>query len=292
MLSLTKAPSGAGHVGTSVYFSKWIHYGVVSAMIRSGSTAPGVVSSFQLQGDDGSSIDMDWVGASSDRVQANYYTRNQVDLSRAAAPVLTTDPTSSFIEYKIVWLPDSLTWYANGLAVRTIRRQDTWAEGEQAFNFPSSPARLSFAIWDASTAADPARTQQWAGVLQPNDESRFTMAIESVSVQCYADVVAEARRPPHRNEDAQLAASAQRLVDAAPSAAAPTSDLGSFGLASKAATGDASTGTAAPAAPHLDSDVSRWLAGMQLSGGSRRPAGFGAVGVALATGYLAAVGLQ
>ncbi|KAJ2717276.1 putative glycosidase CRH2 [Coemansia spiralis] len=290
-LSLEKPANGTGYVGTTVYFSRWIHYGVVSAMIRSGSTAPGVVSSFQLQSADGSSIDMDWVGASSDRVQANYYTRNQIDLARAAAPVLAANPTSSFIEYKIVWLPDALTWYANGLAVRTVRRQDTWSEGEQAFNFPSSPARLSFAIWDASTAADPGRMQQWAGARRPGDETRFTMAIESVSVQCYANLVADAHRPPHRGEDAPPAASAQRLADTAPSTSAPTSDLGSFGLTSKEAAGDASAGTAAPASPQLGDDVSKWLASMQLSHGSRRPAGVGAVGAALVAGSLAAVGL-
>ncbi|KAJ1735266.1 (ABC) transporter [Coemansia biformis] len=259
LLSLVKSANSTGYVGTTVYFTRWIHYGVVSAMIRSGSTAPGVISSFQLQSADGSSIDMDWVGASSNRVQANFYTRNQLDLAQAAAPVLAASPASSFIEYKIAWLPDSLTWYANGLAVRTVRRQDTWAEGEQRFNFPSSPARLSFAIWDASVSTDPGRMQKWAGAMQAG-ESSFTMAVESVSVQCYADTAAEAGHPPHGGGVAWPTASGQRSGEAAPPAVTHGSELGNFGLVSKAFDADAGTSGAANAVPPPDDDVSKWLA--------------------------------
>ncbi|KAJ2793254.1 putative glycosidase CRH2, partial [Coemansia guatemalensis] len=212
VLSLVKTSSG-GYEGSTVYFTKWVHYGTISAVIRSGSTSPGVVSSFQLQSDDGSSIDMDWVGVSSNRVQANFYTRNQIELSQAAAPILATDPTASSIEYKIVWLPDSLTWYANGLAVRTVNRQNTWAEGEQRFNYPDQPARLSFSIWDSSASANPALTQDWAGVMK-TDESEFSMTIESVSVECYSNSTSHSSSSTSANPSAD---SEPRLSDSGPS---------------------------------------------------------------------------
>ncbi|KAJ2864878.1 putative glycosidase CRH2, partial [Coemansia asiatica] len=172
VLSLKQSSSSAGtFAGATAYFTRWIHYGTVTARIKSGSTAAGVISSLQLQDDAGSSIDFDWVGLSSNRAQANFYTDNQVQLSQASAPVLSVDPTKSFVEYRIVWLPDSLTWYANGFAVRTVRREETWAEGEQKFHYPDKPARLSFSIWQSSTSINPAMTEQWAGSFgsQPAD---------------------------------------------------------------------------------------------------------------------------
>ncbi|KAJ2779065.1 (ABC) transporter [Coemansia javaensis] len=268
-LTLAQAASGSGYEGATVYFTRWIHYGAVSAVIRSGSTAPGVVSSFQLQSDDGSSIDMDWVGASSNRVQANFYVRHQLDPLQASAPILATDPTASFVEYKIVWLPDSLTWYANGLAVRTVHRQDTWAEGERRFSFPDRPARLSFSIWDAAESADPGLTQRWAGSIQGNGSS-FTMAVESVSIQCHADFVAGDHRAPHGDRVASSTSSGLRSADSPLPVSTSGSDLGNFGFAPGAAAGAAGKGAATPGPGPPDDDLSRWLASVYTSSEARR----------------------
>ncbi|KAJ2320152.1 putative glycosidase CRH2 [Coemansia sp. RSA 2704] len=275
VLSLVK--SGSGYEGSTVYSSRWIQYGTVSASVRSGSTAPGVVSSIQLQSEDGSSIDLDWVGASSNRVQANYYTYNQMDLSSAVAPILTTNPASSFIEYKIVWLPDSLTWYANGLAVRTVNRRDTWSEGDQRYNFPSNPARLSFAIWDSSTSANSALTQEWAGTLQ-SDEPEFTMTVASVSVECYTNSTSQNAHSPNSDETAS-SMMAMRESDPNASRSASKDDLSDFGLDSMA-TKTSSTHSSSPTQDDGGDDLSKWLAGI-TSAAPRRQDHLG-IGVILA----------
>ncbi|KAJ2078039.1 putative glycosidase CRH2 [Coemansia sp. RSA 988] len=263
VLSLAKASNG-GYEGSTVYFTKWIHYGTITAVVRSGSTSPGVISSFQLQSDDGSSIDMDWVGASSNRVQANFYTGSQLELSQAVASILSVDPTSSSIEYKIVWLPDSLTWYANGLAVRTVNRQSTWAEGEQRFNYPDQPARLSFSIWDSSASVNPALTQEWAGVMK-TDGSEFSMAVESVSVDCYSNTTSHSSLPPSGNPSAD---SEPRLSVSGPSAPAEKNDLSNFGLDpyNSETTSEFSTVTSSS---ESEDDLSKWLAGINTSSASR-----------------------
>ncbi|PIA17583.1 concanavalin A-like lectin/glucanase [Coemansia reversa NRRL 1564] len=263
VLSLVKA-SNSGYEGSTVYFTKWIHYGTVTAVLRSGSTSPGIVSSFQLQSDDGSSIDMDWVGASSNRVQANFYTSNQIELSQAAAPILTTDPTASSIEYKIVWLPDSLTWYANGLAVRTVNRQNTWAEGEQRFNYPDQPARLSFSIWDASASTNPALTQKWAGVMR-TDKSEFSMTIESVSVECYSNTTSHSSSPPSAKASAD---SEPRLSDLGPSGSTEKNDLSNFGLEPDNSVSKSESSDVTSISESGD-DLSKWLAGINTSSAPR-----------------------
>ncbi|KAJ2738061.1 putative glycosidase CRH2 [Coemansia sp. Cherry 401B] len=237
----------------------------------------GVVSSIQLQSEDGSSIDLDWVGASSNRVQANYYTYNQMDLSSAVAPILTTNPASSFIEYKIVWLPDSLTWYANGLAVRTVNRRDTWSEGDQRYNFPSNPARLSFAIWDSSTSANSALTQEWAGTLQ-SDEPEFTMTVASVSVECYTNSTSQNAHSPNSDETAS-SMMAMRESDPNASRSASKDDLSDFGLDSMA-TKTSSTHSSSPTQDDGGDDLSKWLAGI-TSAAPRRQDHLG-IGVILA----------
>ncbi|KAJ2374539.1 putative glycosidase CRH2 [Coemansia sp. RSA 2607] len=275
VLSLKRSGTGsaATYVGTTVYFTKWIQYGTVTARIQSGSTASGVVSSLQLQDDSGSSIDLDWVGLSSNRLQANYYTNNQLQLSQVAAPVLSVDPTSAFVEYKIVWLPDSLTWYANGFAVRTVKRQETWVEGEQRFNYPNKSARLSFSIWDSSKSINPELTQKWAGSLQPQSSAAsFEMLVKSVTVQCYSNSTSTANTAHSANTlDVDSSTTDQRQEQDKQQASLPGStksaidvDMSNFGLSSigdKESSSNELSSSLAPSDAPTD-DLSKWLAGL------------------------------
>ncbi|KAJ2200327.1 putative glycosidase CRH2 [Coemansia sp. RSA 522] len=234
--------------------------------------------------DDGSSIDLDWVGASSNRVQANYYTNGQIDLSKAAAPILTADPTSSFIVYKIVWLPDSLTWYANGLAVRTVNRRDTWAEGEQRFDYPDKPARLSFAIWDASSSANSALTQEWAGSMQTN-ESKFSMAIKSVTVQCYSNTTLQ---NAHGSTDSNASSAAeQQESDAEPSESVSRENLSDFGLDREESKTTTTLSSSTSSMNGNEDDLSKWLANFTTSAASRQLNSFGAISSLLIAAGLA-----
>ncbi|KAJ1812049.1 putative glycosidase CRH2 [Coemansia sp. RSA 2598] len=274
VLSLKQSSgSDAGSfAGATAYFTRWIHYGTVTARIKSGSTADGVISSLQLQDDAGSSIDLDWVGISSNRAQANYYTNSQMQLSQAAAPVLPVDPTKSFVEYKIVWLPDSLTWYANGFAVRTVRREETWAEGEQKFHYPDKPARLSFSIWQSSSSINPAMTQQWAGSFGPQQPgSEFQMLVNSVSVQCYSNsssLVNTAHNVNSLDGDTKSSDQKQQNTPIASSKSAVINELSNFGLASSESSqsSDGEQSSESSLAPlsgdSSDDDLSKWLAGL------------------------------
>ncbi|KAJ2230967.1 putative glycosidase CRH2 [Coemansia sp. RSA 485] len=273
VLSLKQSgDSSAGtFAGSTAYSTRWIHYGTVTARIQSGSTAAGVISSLQLQDDAGSSIDFDWVGISSNRAQANYYTDNQLQLSQASAPVLSTDPTKSFVEYKIVWLPDSLTWYANGFAVRTVRREETWAEGEQKFHYPDKPARLSFSIWQSSTSINPAMTEQWAGSFGSHAaDSEFQMLVDSISVQCYTNssaVANTAHNPSSLDVDTKSLEQKLQGPLTATSKSTVIGELTSFGLVSSddSESSDSELSSSSPVeslSGDSGDDLSKWLAGI------------------------------
>ncbi|KAI9500969.1 concanavalin A-like lectin/glucanase domain-containing protein [Coemansia spiralis] len=247
----------------SILQSNWIQYGTITARILSGSTTPGVVSSLQLQDDSGSVIDMDWVGASPEAVQANYYVSNQVEPSQAVAQALPNDPTNSFITYKIIWTPDSLTWYANGLAIRTVSREDTWAEGEQQFKYPSSPSRLSFSIWDAANSINPGETQEWAGRIPDNSTTtQFTMAIGMVSIQCYSNTT-----NTDSNSNSGTAASAtQNMSNFVSSKPVVNVDLSNFGLASGVSSSPSPSSSLTSSTGAADNnELSQWLADMSMT---------------------------
>ncbi|KAJ2740733.1 (ABC) transporter, partial [Coemansia sp. BCRC 34301] len=180
-------------------------------------------------------------------------------LSQAAAPILPTDPTDAFIEYRIVWLPNSLTWYANGLAVRTVNRKDTWAEGEQRFHYPDQPARLSFSIWDSANSINPGLTQAWAGSLQPYSAgTQFAMSVKSVSVQCYSNVTM-----PVSHDTNSTLTTPSTLPTSTSTATAPTlassSDLSNFGRESEHYSSADSSGSPDATSSPPD-DLSKWLA--------------------------------
>ncbi|KAJ2402552.1 putative glycosidase CRH2, partial [Coemansia sp. RSA 2559] len=256
-LTLSLVKSGTGYQGSTVYFTDWVQYGTITVQIRSGSTTSGVVSSLQLQDESGTSIDMDWIGSSPNSVQANYYIENQLELSQATASSLTNSPTSSFITYKIVWLPDSLTWYANGFAIRTVNRKDTWAEGEQKYKYPSNASRLSFSIWNAADSSNSAMTQQWAGSIpSASTETQFSMAVGRVQIDCYSNTTDSAdssQRSTASNSSSMPAESASEV------------DLSNFGLSSQN-----SSPSSISTSPSGGNDLSRWLAEQNMSLGARQ----------------------
>ncbi|KAJ1933897.1 putative glycosidase CRH2 [Linderina macrospora] len=142
----------------------------------------------QLQDDSGASISLDFVGSTTNRVQANYHVDNQVELGNPVSSVVSSDPVTNYNEYRILWQPTSISWYVNGAVIRTVNRADTWAEGLQKFTFPQKPARLSFSIWDASGSTNPGATTSWAGTIPSSKAgAQFTAYVKSVSIKCYSN---------------------------------------------------------------------------------------------------------
>jgi len=186
-----------------------MHYGTVTARIKSGSPSGGVVSSFiyrsSLTGDE---IDFEWVGQAPAEAQSNYYYRTpatmdpkDIDYSHSRRANISssssslTDLSQDYQTYTIEWLPETLTWFINGQVVRQLLKSETNGSGTQ---YPDTPSQIQFSIWDGGLG-DPA-TLEWAG--GPTDWSserpNYQMSIDYVDVKCYSPLEAQGAKtwPP------------------------------------------------------------------------------------------------
>ncbi|KAG0203360.1 hypothetical protein BGX28_004358 [Mortierella sp. GBA30] len=166
-------------------------YGTVTARIKSGSPTGGIVSSFiyrsSLTGDE---IDYEWVGKEPTEVQSNFYWHTpasmdpkDIDYSHSRRKSLGIDLSQEYQTYTIEWLPDSLTWFINGQAVRTLLR----SEANNGTQYPSTPSQIQFSIWDGGLSE--AETREWAG--GPTDwvsQSTYEMFVDWVDIKCYSPI--------------------------------------------------------------------------------------------------------
>ncbi|OLY85039.1 putative glycosidase crf2 [Smittium mucronatum] len=170
--------------GTTVYFSRWIDHGKITINAKSACRSPGVVSSFIVRNEFGDEIDFEWVGKDTSNVQTNYYYNNELDYTKMVPSPNLGDTTSKYIQYTIDWQLDSISWYAAGNLIRTVRRADTWSVAENVYKFPDRPAQLSFSVWDGSNGR-PKGTSDWAGspiIYTPSTEYDFN--IDNVQIKC------------------------------------------------------------------------------------------------------------
>ncbi|KAJ1779628.1 putative glycosidase CRH2 [Coemansia sp. RSA 1824] len=182
-LELVKQPDGKGF-GAVVTGTRAIQYGTVTAVMRSGSTAGGVVSSFIIRNDKvGDEIDFEFVGNDKTAVQSNYYWHNDLDYTKMVRSPQLTDTTHEYHAYQIQWTPEQIVWAVDGKTFRTVRRADTWDPKDKVFKFPDAEAYVSFSIWDGGAGAK--GTADWAGGKVNWAAAPFKFAIKNVSTNCY-----------------------------------------------------------------------------------------------------------
>ncbi|KAJ2742165.1 putative glycosidase CRH2, partial [Coemansia sp. BCRC 34301] len=179
-LTLVKQPDNKGF-GAVVTSTRAIQYGTVTAVLKSASTAGGVVSSMIIRDDRvGDEIDFEFVGSERGSVQSNYYWRDELDYTKMIRSQDLPDTTQNYHTYQIVWTPDSITWIVNGAPFRTVTRAETWDAAANTFKYPDSESYVSFSVWDGGSGAK--GTSDWAGGLISWAAEPFIMGIKSVSV--------------------------------------------------------------------------------------------------------------
>ncbi|KAG2171800.1 hypothetical protein INT43_008180 [Umbelopsis isabellina] len=174
-------PKGDGKVGNGALFNSkmLMQYGSVEAKIMAAPVG-GIVTAFIYMAPGKDEIDYEWVG---DQVQTAYYYRGIPDYSTENSTSLATG-TSSFHIYKIDWQPESITWYIDGKAIRTVEKSST-LEKDGVYHYPTEAAHFQLGLWDASGDAS---TAQWAHgpvnwAAQPSHISAY---VEYVKVECNA----------------------------------------------------------------------------------------------------------
>ncbi|KAJ2666792.1 transglycosylase [Coemansia sp. RSA 1199] len=153
--------------GTTMVYPWDFHQGRVEARIRIGPGS-GVVTALLLLGPaPADEIDFEWVGKDPTHVQTMYYVQaHRVEAMPHVFGVSQgegEDLTTSFQNYAIELLDNSVKWYLNGNLIRTLTKEKAY--------FPSDATRARMGIWDGS------QTSGWAGTVDWN-QAPFTAEMQ------------------------------------------------------------------------------------------------------------------
>lgn len=171
---LTLAKKGdAPTISTNWY----IFFGRVEVHMRA-APGTGIVSSVVLGSDDGDEIDWELIGGNNDQVQTNYFGKGNVTLYNRGGKSAVHDVQGTTHNYTIDWQIDQLTWYVDGKAVRTLKKED--AVG--GLNYPQTPTKLRIGSWAGGDPDNAPGTIAWAGGVTDYTKGPFTMYVEKVSV--------------------------------------------------------------------------------------------------------------
>ncbi|PIA16746.1 concanavalin A-like lectin/glucanase [Coemansia reversa NRRL 1564] len=193
-LTLVKQADNKGF-GATVIGTRAIQFGTVTAVIRSGSTSGGVVSSMIIRNDAlGDEIDFEFVGSERNTVQSNYYWHDNLDYTKMIRSHSVSDTTKDYHKYQIQWTPDQIVWHVDDKAFRTVKRADTWDAATKTFKYPDSESYVSFSIWDGGSGE--AGTAAWAGGKVQWGAAPFVLGVKSVNVECYYKGNETTYKPP------------------------------------------------------------------------------------------------
>ncbi|KAM0787067.1 hypothetical protein ACM66B_006329 [Microbotryomycetes sp. NB124-2] len=191
-----------GANGTSLYSTRSVWYGNVTARIRS-SGERGVVTSFSLISGTKDEIVWEFTG-SADSASTNYFWRGKAGQT-ANGPELqdvdvqVIDRSANYHDYGIAWTPETITWSIDGKPVRTVTKKDT-LQSNGLYSFPSTPSRIQLKIFDVDEDAPPG-LQEWAGggVNYRSEtylaDGYFASRVQWVNVECF-DAVSKQEHAP------------------------------------------------------------------------------------------------
>ena len=107
---------------------------------------------------------------------------SQVDYSKGV-PFDQDLPTSvESHEYTVDWNADRIVWSIDGLAVRTVTREE--ADGK----YPNTKSRIQLAVWDGDAGA--LGTRIWAGGYvdwNATDSKGYPVTVDYASITCAGD---------------------------------------------------------------------------------------------------------
>lgn len=76
-----------------------------------------------------------------------------------------TDSYSSWNDYGLSWLPDSLSWTVNDVVVRILYKNHTFNNVTNVYEYPQTPSRLQLGLWASGLKSEAESTIQWGGGL-------------------------------------------------------------------------------------------------------------------------------
>lgn len=156
---LLQMPNGT--TGTVVSSTKYLWYGKLTAKMKS-SRDRGVITAFILYSDVKDEIDHESVGYDLTHPQSNYYAHGILNYDQQGN-VSASDTFENYHDYGVDWTEDKVDWLLDGKVIRTLKREDTWNETTERYDFPQTPSRIQFSLWPGGYASNAIGTIEWAG---------------------------------------------------------------------------------------------------------------------------------
>jgi len=178
--------------GTRLSSTRYMHYGTISAMIRTGKWA-GVVTAFITMSDAKDEIDWEWPGAQVTEAQTNYFWLGKANYSATQGTTVNglTDTYVNYHNYTIDWQEDELNWLIDDKVVRTLKKSETLSSTVPGrYEYPTTPARVQLSLWPAGINTSAQGTIDWAGgLINWNDPDyvaagHFSAIVSQVTVKC------------------------------------------------------------------------------------------------------------
>jgi beta-glucanase (GH16 family) len=154
-------------------------FGHVEVVMKAAPGA-GIVSSVVLQSDTLDEIDWEWLGATDNEVQSNYFGKGQTTTYDRAAVHAVRGTQDSFHTYTIDWTNERIVWQINGQTIRVLEQGD--AHGQ----FPQTPCQLKIGAWSGGDPSNPQGTIDWSRGPTDYSQGPFTMVVQSASVIDYS----------------------------------------------------------------------------------------------------------
>lgn len=135
LLTLSLTQTDGGYAGAEYRSREYYSYGTYSVSMKAAK-CPGVISSFfTYTGNPWDEIDIEFLGKDTTKIQFNYYTDGKG--GHEYVYDLGFDGAEDFHEYAFEWLPDSITWYVDGVAVYTATE-----------DIPTTSAQIMMNVWN------------------------------------------------------------------------------------------------------------------------------------------------
>ncbi|ODV93242.1 hypothetical protein PACTADRAFT_18741 [Pachysolen tannophilus NRRL Y-2460] len=156
----------------------YIMFGKVEVVLKA-APGRGVISSFYLQSDSLDEIDWEWFGGDPYEAQTNFFSKGNTTTYDRGGYHSVSEPQHLFHRYTIDWTESSLTWYIDGIPIRTLL--NTSSEG-----YPQTPMAIFASLWSGGDEENSPGTIDWAGGITDYNNAPFSMMISKVIVIDYS----------------------------------------------------------------------------------------------------------
>ncbi|GAA5844103.1 hypothetical protein JCM5353_001089 [Sporobolomyces roseus] len=174
--------------GTTITSTRSILYGNVTARVKSVAGA-GIVTSFSLLSGVEDEVSFEFTTNSTEIAHSAFYYQRETNDFESLEQLNVSDRSLDFHDYTISWLPETITWLVDGVAVRNVSKNST-SDGE-AYHYPQTPSRIRFSIYDGGSMDPLLAVNEFSGGSVDYNSTDFVETgyvssyVSSVNVLCY-----------------------------------------------------------------------------------------------------------